>query len=231
MPSDEKRNGATRRQFLRLLMALLGALTAGRSGRRVASAAPAVSALSVRTVTAGDEAQLVEVMRACVASEQAFHGLCEGLRWTQGWAQEVVHKRPRSLVALVGGEIVAYCDAPSAPPRISGEPMVDRYGKAYWCAAAGVREDLLGKAQAEMVFRELVRRSFEEARKLGYEFVRAAAPFAKHPHFSKPFADYPGMEVTAYQDADGNTRYLLVWQLDQAIAALAEEEGALGRLS
>lgn len=220
-------SGTSRREFFRFA-GLVGAALAGWwQGLRRGAYGQVLAGVTVRSVAPGDEAGLVQCMRSCVASADAFHGYCEGWQWTRSWAEEVVRQRPGSLVAIVDGEVVGYCDAPDRPPKGVEDPRVDRYRKAYWCGAAGVREDLLGKAEAEKLFKELLRRSFEQARALGYEYVRSAAPFLEHPHFRRPFGDYAGMEVSSFEDADGKERYLLVWRLEEAVVALEGEEKGL----
>lgn len=223
MMSKQRHCRTSRREFLRFVGLLAASVTAWWKGLTRRVYGQGELAITVRPVAAEDERALVEVMRSCVAKEEAFHGYCEGLQWTEGWAEEALRKRPQALVASMNGEVVGHCNAPLEPARVFGELTADRYQKAYWCAAAGVREDLLGQAEAEKVFLALLRQSFRLARALGHEYVRATARFDKHPRFREHFADYPGVEVSPFLDADGNRRYLLVSHLDEAIAALEEE--------
>ncbi len=218
-----------RRSFLKRIAAVLGGLLAVLRRPVGAEEAPAAQRWAVRPVAAGDEDGLVAVMRACVSSGESFHGLCNEMEWTRTWAEAVVRDRPRSLVIAVEESILAYCDVPTRTPRTFGEATVDHYQRSFWCGTAGVRMDVLQKDLAVRVFRHLLYRVFAQARELGYEYVRAAAPWEKHPHFSKPFAEYPGLTVQSFLDEQGATKFLLEWRLKDAMDALASE-GANGEL-
>jgi hypothetical protein len=118
--------------------------------------------------------------------------------------------------------IVAYFDLPSSGPRLIGEEVVDRHERAFWCGAAGVRMDLLGEGESVRVFQELLYEAFSDAMELGYEFVRAAAPWDQHPYLPVPFKEYPGLTVQEFTDEEGATKYLLEWRLADAIQVLAQ---------
>jgi hypothetical protein len=194
----------------------------------VAAAIAGVPLWEVRPVREGDEEELLALMRSCVATGESFHGACRELEWTREWAEHVVRKRPASLVVSLDGRIVAYSDAPARPAQSFGNPEVDRHQKAFWCGAAGVRLDLLGEELSGKIFRHLLYRLFQHARTLGYEWVRAAAPWEKHPHFPKPFREYPGLRVTPFADDRGEKKYLLEWRLEEAIEALRAEGAEAG---
>ncbi|GIW41440.1 MAG: hypothetical protein KatS3mg076_2017 [Candidatus Binatia bacterium] len=208
-----------RRKFL---LSLAGGFLWPLLPKRVRGALAGAALWEVRQVREGDEEELLALMRSCVATGESFHGVCRE-EWTRSWAEHAVRKRPASLVVELEGRIVAYCDAPSRPARSYGNPEVDRHQKAFWCGAAGVRMDLLGEELSWRVFRHLLYRVFEHARSLGYESVRAAAPWEKHPHFPKAFREYPGERVTPFIDDRGEKKYLLEWRLEDAIEALRAE--------
>jgi hypothetical protein len=159
-------------------------------------------------------------MRSCVASEDSFHGLCKEMEWTETWANGAVKERPRSIVVTLDDAIVAYFDLPHATPKTVGEEAIDHYRRAFWCSAAGVRKDILGAEKASDVFQQLLYCAFEDAMTLGYDHVRAAAPWDKHPYLPLPFAKYPGLSVEPFVDDEGNQKYLLEWRLADAVKAL-----------
>ncbi len=72
----------------------IAALCTGGAGSRIAHAGSG-DRWGVREVIAGDEAELVPLMRACVEGEQAFHGRCNGAVWDLAWAESVVTARKR----------------------------------------------------------------------------------------------------------------------------------------
>ena len=119
--------------------------------------------------------------------------------------------------------IVGYFDLPSVEPKLIGDETIDRYRRAFWCGAAGVRMDLLGREYAVQVFQRLLYEAFLDARSLGYEFVRAAAPWEQHPNLPTPFATYPGLTIERLEDERGESRFLIEWRLADAIGALANE--------
>jgi hypothetical protein len=174
----------------------------------------------VRRVQVGDEQQLMHLMQSCVADDLAFHGACSPIEWTKSWAEDVVAKRPRSVVISLGSQVVAYFDLPSKNPRIFGDETIDRHSKTFWCGAAGVRVDVVGRARAGEVFRELLFHAFSDAIDRGYEFVRAAAPWEQHPYLPMRFAEYSGLTVEPFTDENGKTKLLLEWYLPDAVRAL-----------
>jgi len=181
----------------------------------------------VRRVLPGDEDELVGLMKSCVESQDSFHGLCNAVEWTRSWAEGVVCGRPQSIVATLDGAVVGYFDLPSTAPKIIGDDDLDRHQRAFWCGAAGVRMDVLGEERAVHVFQELLYEAFSDAMSLGYETVRAAAPWDWHPYLPKPFKEYSGISVEPFQDEEGATKYLLEWNLKDAIEALAPNPGGL----
>lgn len=72
------------------------------------------------------------------------------------------------------------------------------------------------------VFQQLLREAFSEAMSIGYEFVRAAAPWDKHPYLPKRFEDYSGLTVDPFVDENGATKYLLEWRLADAVQSLGD---------
>jgi hypothetical protein len=58
--------------------------------------------------------------------------------------------------------------------------------------AAGIRDDLLGEADAVRVFRAVLYPGFVRARALGYDTVEAIARWERHPRLEQKFKDYPG---------------------------------------
>jgi len=60
-----------------------------------------------------------------------------------------------------------------------------------------------------------------DAISLGYEFVRAAAPWDRHPYLPERFEAYPGMTVRPFLDEKGVSKYLLEWRLADAVQTLA----------
>jgi len=124
---------------------------------------------------------------------------------------------------------MAYMDVPCAPSlRTKGEGPPFR--NAFWCGAAGVRDDLLDPEARRAVFRHVVYRALCAANDLGYERVRCAAPWPKHPCLARTFAEYQGMSVQSFLDDQSRERFLLEWELAHAIVAL-EAEGAAGDLN
>jgi hypothetical protein len=178
---------------------------------------------AVRRVQPGDEAELLDLMKSCVIEQDAFHGLCNAIEWTDTWAEAVVSDRPRSIVLTLNDTVVAYFDLPSNEPRMLGQENLDRNERAFWCGAAGVRMDLLGEEQSVEVFQRLLFQAFSDAMSLGYEFVRAAAPWPQHPYLPKPFKEYSGLTIQPFVDEKGATKYLLEWRLSDAVEALVAE--------
>lgn len=210
-----------RRRFLSwAAFSVIGWLLGVRRGR--AAAQPASSdAWAVRRVRRGDEEQLLALMRSCVNDEDSFHGVCNPIEWTETWAATVVDDRPRSIVLTLNETIVAYFDLPSVEPRLSGEPVIDYHRLAFWCGAAGARSDLLGRDLSMQVFQRLLYEALSDAMSLGYEFVRAAAPWDRHPYLPERFEAYPGMTVRSFLDEKGTSKYLLEWRLADAVQTLA----------
>jgi hypothetical protein len=138
----------------------------------------------------------------------------------------VITDRPRSIVVTLNDAIVAYFDLPSTAPKLLGDETFDRHGRAFWCGAAGVRLDILGPDQAVVVFQQMLREAFLDAMSLGYESVRAAAPWEQHPYLPRPFKEYPGLTVEPFVDENSAEKYLLAWRLADAVDALA---GAAGK--
>lgn len=217
--------GMKRRGFLRMVKSIVvGWIAVGVSWRRPVAAQLVEGGLwTVRRVAPGDEDQLLALMKSCVDSEDSFHGLCSPIEWTRGWAEGVVSERPRSKVITLNGTIVAYQDLPSKQPETFGEETVDYYERAFWCGAAGVRLDLVGKELAVEIFRRLLYEAFSDAMSLGYEYVRAAAPWEQHPYLPKPFTAYPGLTSESFEDEKGMTKFLLEWRLKDAVSVLADE--------
>jgi hypothetical protein len=178
-------------------------------------------AWAVRRVRGGDEEQLLALMRSCVNDEDSFHGVCNPIEWTEIWAATVVDDRPRSIVLTLNETIVAYFDLPSVEPRLTGDPIIDDHRLAFWCGAAGVRLDLLGRDLSMQVFQRLLYEALSDAMSLGYEFVRAAAPWDRHPYLPQRFEAYPGMTVRPFFDEKGASKYLLEWRLADAVQTLA----------
>jgi len=207
----------TRRRCLATLGSALGVAMADMAW-------PAAAKWEVRYVREGDQSELRELMQVCVKDDAAMFGLCRALEWTMEWASQVIRLRPNSLVAVSMGRIVGYADVP--PPltlSLSGEIP---YRKAFWCAAGGAREDLLGRAEALRVFRTLVAMALREARDGGYERVRCAAPWLTHPCLGLPFDQYVGVLVERFRDDEGSQRYLIDWELGDAIRAFEIEIAA-----
>jgi hypothetical protein len=186
------------------------------------------SGWSVREVEPGDEDALVAVMRASVADAGSFNGACAPLEWTTEWARWVIDTHPSSIVVAYQGTIVAFLDLPPRKP-IDPSPEVERNQQAFWCAAGGVRSDLLSADDALVVFRRLLFQTFLQALTLGFRYVRCAAPWEKHPRLSTSFADYPGLTISPFTTDDGDVRYLIEWHLKDALDAL-ELEGAANPL-
>lgn len=69
-----------RREGLRYAGCSIAALCTGGAGSRIATAGSG-DRWDVREVIAGDAAELVALMRACVEGEHAFHGRCNGAVW------------------------------------------------------------------------------------------------------------------------------------------------------
>ena len=178
----------------------------------------------VRKVQDGDQRELVELMMSCVADDAAFHGECQALEWTIGWADEVVSRYPESMVTTRDGVVVGFL---MIPTRKAPDPNaeVERHQKAFWCSAAGVRVDLLGESQCDRVFRHLLWRSFQEGRRLGFDYVRCASPWEAHRSLPRPFSEYKGLRLTSFRTDSGDLRYLIEWNLSDAVIEL-EREGA-----
>lgn len=212
-----------RRSFIRKAASVVAGWLVGSRlvQRRALSQELTSETWGLRRVLPGDEDQLLSLMKSCVDREDSFHGLCNAVEWTSMWAETAVSDRPRSVVLTVNDMIVAYFDLPSEEPRIVGEESVDRHARAFWCGAAGVRMEVLGEEQSVQVFQELLYEAFSDAMSLGYECVRAAAPWEQHPYLRKPFKDYPGLMVKEFSDEDGVTKYLLEWRLADAVQTLA----------
>ena len=221
-----------RRQLLRQLIVFLGyALgAAGLSARRVRGQASAFAPAdtqkgwSVRPVQPGDEAALVAVMRASVADADAFNGQCAPLEWTTEWAKWVIDTHAASIAMAYDAQVMAFLDLPPKKPT-DPSPEVERNQQAFWCGAGGVRSDLLSADDALGVFRQLLYQTFIQARELGFQYVRCAAPWEKHPRLPTPFAEYPGLTISPFTTDQGDVRYLIEWRLKDAIGAL-EIEGA-----
>jgi hypothetical protein len=175
---------------------------------------------TIRRVMPGDEDSLVSLMRACVTDEDAFHGMCNAVEWTRGWAETVVSDRPRSIIVTRNDALVAYFDLPDKGPATSGVESIDRHQRAFWCGAAGIRMDLIGEGEVVPLFQHLLFEAFSDAKDLGYEFVRAAAPWEQHPYLPEPFASYPGLTIEPFEDEKGISRFLIEWRLDDALVAL-----------
>lgn len=210
-----------RRQFIRQIAGLIGvAVGAAAPGRLRAQGG--AKRWQVRRVQRGDESALVALMRSCVADESSFHGRCAALEWTSGWAQDAIGARPRSLVVTRDDQVVAYLDLPQKKPR-NPSAEVERNQQAFWCGAGGVRADLLSRKETVRVFHHLLYRTFTEARGMGFDYVRCAAPWDKHPSLPTAFTDYPGLTMSSFTNDQGEARYLIEWRLEDAIAALAAE--------
>jgi hypothetical protein len=176
----------------------------------------------VRSVEGSDGAQLRALMQGCVSDERAFWGACQPLEWTDTWAEYVIAERPDSVVVSFGEAVAAYVDVPRR--KAFQEDGFTPYRNAFWCGAAGVRSDL-DPDTALTVFRHAVWEALRTARANGYERVRCAAPWLRHPAFAREFAAYPGLTVEPFFDEQDRRRYLIDWELDSALAAL-EGEGA-----
>lgn len=181
---------------------------------------------AVRRVRSGDETGVLALMKSCVDDRDSFHGLCNAMEWTDTWAQGVITDRPRSIVVTLSDAIVAYFDLPSTAPKLVGDETFDRDARAFWCGAAGVRLDILGPDQAVVVFQQLLREAFSDAMSLGYESVRAAAPWDQHPYLPRPFKEYRGLTVEPFVDEKGVEKYLLEWRLVDAVDALVGAAGS-----
>ncbi|MBX3027085.1 hypothetical protein KF840_19450 [bacterium] len=117
---------------------------------------------------------------------------------------------------------MAYLDLPNRKSP-DPNPLAERNQRAFWCGAGGVRADILGVTKAHRVFRQLLYRAFVEARGMGFEYVRCAAPWTAHPSLSRAFADYPGLTMSSFTSDQGALRYLIEWRLENATHALALE--------
>ena len=210
-----------RRRFLSCCASLVFSGVFALQTRRAVAQALSPGLWAMRRVRPGDEDQLLQLMKSCVDDADSFHGLCNAIEWTATWADEVVNNRPRSIVLTLNQTIVAYFDLPSAEPKVVGDEIIDHHRRAFWCGAAGVRMDLLGKEHAVQVFQRLLFEAFSDARGLGYEFVRAAAPWEQHPYLPQPFKEYPGLTVQEFPDEKGETKFLLEWRLMDAVETLA----------
>ena len=182
-----------------------------------------------RSVAPADETALVEVMRASVADARAFNGFCAPLEWTIDWARYVIGEHPDSVVVSWKDQVVAFMDIPPKRPT-SPSAEVERNQEAFWCAAAGVRSDLISPDLALRVFQQMLHHGFRRARNLGYNYVRCAAPWEKHPSLPRPFAEYAGLTVTPFLSDEGEQRYRIEWCLQDAIAELEAEGAATGLL-
>lgn len=222
-----------RRDLVRQLAVLLGYgfWLGGTSPRRILGQSteldddatqPIGAGWAIRPVGTGDDAGLVAVMQASVADVGAFNGQCAPLEWTTDWAQWVITSHPASLVATWNGQVLAFLDLPPKKP-VDPNLDVERNQQAFWCAAGGVRSDLLRPNDALSVFFQLLYQTFVQARNLGFEWVRCAAPWEKHPSLPLPFAEYPALTVSPFTSDEGEQRYLIEWHLVDAIAALASQ--------
>lgn len=110
------------------------------------------------------------------------------------------------------------------PERMHRRNEAAPYRNAFWCGAAGVRTEL-GAKMAAAVFRHAVWEALRSAQENGYERVRCAAPWLRHPAFARAFTEYPGLTMEPFYDDRGRSRFLIEWEIDTALAAL-EEEGA-----
>lgn len=222
-----------RRAFLAWIRACAVTLLATplTAARRASAQLPAgEQSWKLRRVSPGDEVQLVELMRSCVDDEDSFHGLCRAMEWTTAWAQAAVNDRPQSIVITLDDVVVAYMDIPGESPQTFGEENIDHYQRSFWCGAAGVRKDLLGAEQASEIFQRLLYHAFTDAIALGYDNVRAAAPWPQHPYLPLPFERYPGLNVEPFEDEEGGRKYLLEWNLDEATKVLANEVAGTDKL-
>ncbi len=204
-------------------------------GRTLARASgPAVG---MRTVAAGDAADLQAIMTSCVKDADAFFGQCG--EWPLSWAQEFVLRCPNSPVLTSNGTAVAFMEVPPikpAPAQAAENPSAEERARlelrarnrtTFRVTAAGVRFDLLGEADANTMFRTVLYEALKAARALGYEYVEAWAPWEQHPILAHKWTDYPGCELTqpvAHNQEGGHDIYCIRWQLDAAIKALAAEE-------
>jgi len=185
---------------------------------------PGARKWATRAVRQGDEEALVTIMRASVADAGSFNGQCAPLEWTLDWAHWVIEVHPAAVVVEYEERVVAFLDLPPRKPS-DPSPEVERNQLAFWCGAGGVRSDLLTREETLGVFRELLYQTFFQARELGFEYVRCAAPWEQHPSLPTPFTEYPGVTITSFTADGGELRYLIEWRLDDAMIALAGERG------
>lgn len=210
-----------RRSFLRIMSATIAWIIA--PGRYVMGAV-AQDKWATRTLMGGDEVAIRSIMTKCVEGPAAFFGQCKPLEWTIAWAEYVVKERRNSIVVTFNGSVVGFFDLPAPRDEASDNPAQN----AFWCGAAGIDPDL-GWTASLVVFRHLVFNAFSAARYAGYEYVRCAAPWKKHPFLERSFEEYGGVTVTSFTSDEGEERFLIEWNLEDAMRAL-EEEGAAGSI-
>jgi hypothetical protein len=215
----------SRRQFFRATVRAMLA-TAGIGLLRSGASVGAQRSWVVRAVGEGDGAQLLSMMQSCVSEGKSFFGPCSPLEWTDTWVKYVIGDRPNSIVVTYEGQVVAYVDVPGENP---GPGSHAPYRNAFWCGAAGVSGELAPETAA-VVFRHAVWEALRRAQEGGYERVRCAAPWLQHPAFGRAFPEYPGLTVDPFYDDRGRYRYLIEWDLEAAVGALAGE-GASGDLN
>jgi hypothetical protein len=215
----------TRRQFISASKKVVLAM----AGVRILQPQAALASRPwvVRTVQDGDGSKLCALMQGCVSGAEAFFGACQPLEWTDAWVEHVLVERPDSVVVTYADEVVAYVDVPRA--KVLGRDEPAPYRKAFWCGAAGVRTDLEAD-MAATVFRHAVWEALRSAGKNGYERVRCAAPWLRHPAFGRAFTEYMGLSIEPFNDERGRSRYLIEWEIEAALAAL-EQEGASADLN
>ena len=229
-----------RRHFLRGLgesAAIVVGLLYGMPGRRARAAEAGL--VAARPVTAADASALQAIMTACVRDGDSFFGKCG--EWSRAWAEDLVTRCPDTVILASGAMPIAFLEippiraaaAPLAPPATTSERQREadrrRNRTTLRVTAAGVRDDLLDREQSVAVFRALLHDAFRRARDMGYEAVEAVAPWEQHPRLRRKFTDYPGcrlVEPVSRSQEGGHDLYCLRWELDAAIAALAEEGAA-----
>jgi hypothetical protein len=192
--------------------------------------------LALRKIEADDAPDLQAIMNSCVTDAESFHGKCD--TWSRSWADHMVRRRKESVILTLDGVPTAFFEL--AQPHRFPEPPADDAGSDEWekydlrdrnvrtfrLRAAGVRADVLSADESVDMFRRVLYYGAKAARELGYDHLECLAPWDQHPKMPRRWTDYPGCELiepVSYNQADGRDIYWLRWNLEDMIAALAEE--------
>lgn len=192
--------------------------------------------LALRKIGSDDASDLQAIMNSCVSDEDSFHGRCDA--WSLSWADHMIRRKKESVILTVDGipaaffELAASGRFPEPPSDDASEEELDKFelrdrnARTFRLSAAGVRADVLSPEESVEMFRRVLYYGAKAARDLGYEYLECLAPWDLHPKLPRKFTDYPGCELVepvSFNQADGRDIYWLRWNLDDMIAALAEE--------